>query len=177
MFQLTDEEWENLRCKKYTSSWGGKRYLPYAFTEQGIYMLMTVLRGDMAIRQSRALIRTFKRMKDYIIEKQDLIGQREYLQLSMQVTDNIRKTLELRAELNEVEDQMANVMDHLSNVVVRSELSEIMTEFGETHIKRGYLVLNGQPFMADLVYDEIYKQADKTIYIVDNYIGLYSVII
>lgn len=45
MFQLTKDEWESLRCKKFTSSWGGSRYLPLAFTEQGIYMLMTVLRG------------------------------------------------------------------------------------------------------------------------------------
>lgn len=36
MFQLTDEEYENLRCKNSTSSWGGRRYNPYAFTEQGI---------------------------------------------------------------------------------------------------------------------------------------------
>ena len=40
-FQLTNEEAENLRSKILTSSWGGSRYLPYAFTEQGIYMLMT----------------------------------------------------------------------------------------------------------------------------------------
>ena len=44
-FQLTKEEFENLRCKNFTSSWGGTRYLPIAFTEQGIYMLLTVLKG------------------------------------------------------------------------------------------------------------------------------------
>ncbi len=66
-FQLKQDEFDelNLRCKFCTSSltskqqdsqsWGGKRYLPYAFTEQGIYMLMTVLRGDLAIQQSKAL--------------------------------------------------------------------------------------------------------------------------
>ena len=42
MFQLTKDEWENLRCKNFTSSWGGSRYLPLAFTEQGIYMLISV---------------------------------------------------------------------------------------------------------------------------------------
>ncbi len=172
MFQLTKDEWENLRCKNFTSSWGGSRYLPLAFTEQGIYMLMTVLRGDLAIKQSRALIRTFKQMKDYIIENQDLIGEREYLQLSMQISQNIHTTMELRSDLNDVEDQMAEVMDRLSNVVTRSELSEVMNEFGEPHIKRGYLVLNGNPFRADVVYDEIYRQAKKSIFIVDNYIGL-----
>jgi len=41
------------------------KYNPYAFTEQAIYMLMTVLRGELAVKQSRALIRTFKRMKDF----------------------------------------------------------------------------------------------------------------
>lgn len=113
-------------------------------------MLMTVLHGELATKQSRALIRTFKQMKDYIIENQDLIGEREYLQLSMQISQNIHTTMELRSDLNDVEDQMAEVMDRLSNVVTHSELSEVMNEFGEPHIKRGYLVMNGNPFKADV---------------------------
>lgn len=64
MFRLTADE--ILRCKNFTSSWGGTRYLPYAFTEQGIYMLMTVLKGELATKQSLALVRIFKGMKDYI---------------------------------------------------------------------------------------------------------------
>ena len=70
MFQLTKEEFDNLRCKNSTSSWGGSRYNPFAFTEQGIYLLMTVLKGDLAIKQSRTLVRLFKSMKDYLIENQ-----------------------------------------------------------------------------------------------------------
>lgn len=73
IFQLTKSEFENLISKKSTSSWGGRRKLHYAFTEQGIYMLMTVLTGELAVRQSKALIRMFKQMKDFIIENQDLI--------------------------------------------------------------------------------------------------------
>lgn len=62
MFQLTKEEYKNiLRLKNLTSNRGGNRYLPYAFTEEGIYMLMTVLKGDLATTQSKALIRTFKK--------------------------------------------------------------------------------------------------------------------
>ena len=64
MSQLTANEFENLRCKNFTSSWGGPRYLPNAFTEQGIYMLMTILSGELAIKQRRALMRTFKQMKN-----------------------------------------------------------------------------------------------------------------
>ena len=51
MFQLSKEEYkEILRCKNFTSSWVGTRHLPYAFTEQGIYMLMTVLKGEIAVK-------------------------------------------------------------------------------------------------------------------------------
>ena len=57
-------------CKNFTSSWGGTRKLPYAFTEQGIYMLMTVLKGDLAVKQSKTLIRLFKQMKDFIANLQ-----------------------------------------------------------------------------------------------------------
>jgi hypothetical protein len=171
-FQLRKEEWENLRSKKSTSSWGGSRYLPYAFTEQGIYMLMTVLRGELATKQSKALIRTFKKMKDYIIDNQNLIGQREYLILSMQMSENLLSTWELRSDLTDVQQRMANVIDKLGDFVTHSELSELMPPFEEDEDKRGYLLLNGKPFWGDVVYDEIYSRARHSIYIVDNYIGL-----
>lgn len=63
-------------------------------------------------------------------------------------------------------------MDKLSTVVYKSDLSEIMTEFGKPQIKRGYLILNGEPFKADLAYSEIYQQAKNSIFIIDNYIGI-----
>ena len=82
MFELTDEELEDLRYKNCTANISSKsRYNPHVFTEQGLYMLMTV-------KQSKALIRTFKKMKDYILENRDLIGQREILQLSMETANN-----------------------------------------------------------------------------------------
>lgn len=93
MFELTKEEFENLMSKKSISSWGGRRKLPRVFTEQGVYMLMTVLRGKLATMQSKALIRTFKKMKDYIVDNQNLIGQREYLLLSMQMSENLFTTM------------------------------------------------------------------------------------
>ena len=58
LFQLTRDEWEILRSKNSTSRSeqrsGGRRYFPYAFTEQGIYMLMTVLKGELVTKQSKA---------------------------------------------------------------------------------------------------------------------------
>jgi hypothetical protein len=52
MFQVSETELENLRSQFVTSSWGGRRYLPYAFTEQGVAMLSTVLRSETAIKVS-----------------------------------------------------------------------------------------------------------------------------
>ena len=62
MFELTDQEVEDLRCNNCTANIDSKsRYNPHVFTEQGLYMLMTVLHGELAARQSKALIRTFKK--------------------------------------------------------------------------------------------------------------------
>lgn len=147
-FRLTKEELDGLMSKNSTSSWGGRRRPPLAFTEQGIYMLMTVLRGDLATRQSKALVRTFKRMKDGIVEGQGLLGQREYLQLSMQTSQNVRDIMELRGSLASVEDKVAGVVDALGEVVTKSELSGMLLDFGEPAVRRGFLLLNGQPVEA-----------------------------
>jgi hypothetical protein len=69
MFELTDDEVEDLRSNFLTANLNSKsRYNPHVFTEQGLYMLMIVLKGPLAVKQSKALIRTFKKMKDYILE-------------------------------------------------------------------------------------------------------------
>ena len=180
-FQLTKEEWENLRSKISTSKSetgsGGRRYLPYVFSEAGIYMLMTVLKGELAVKQSKALIRTFKQMKDYIVENQGLIGQREFLQLSMQITSNVVEMQDLRRDLTNVEDKVAGLVDNLGNVVHKSELSELILDLSNPQLKYGFLLLNGEPIEANLAYKDIYSIAKKSIYIVDNYIGVKTLVL
>lgn len=89
MFQLTDEEVyelsrsQNVTLKKRIGRGSNIKYNPYAFTEQGIYMLMTVLRGKLAVKQSKALIRMFKQVKDFIIENQDFISSKELVQIAI----------------------------------------------------------------------------------------------
>ncbi|MBR3117219.1 MAG: ORF6N domain-containing protein [Bacilli bacterium] len=79
MFKLTESEMNNiLRSQNVTSSlnnYGGRRYLPYVFTEQGVYMVMTILKGKKAIEQSKNLIRAFKKMKDYLVNN-NIIDQK-----------------------------------------------------------------------------------------------------
>lgn len=59
MFELSADEWANLRSQIVTSSWGGTRYPPFAFTEQGVAMLSSVLRSKRAIETNILIIRTF----------------------------------------------------------------------------------------------------------------------
>ena len=75
-FQLTQEEVDILRSKFSTTNISAmSRSLPYAFTEQGIYMLMTVLRGELAVKQSKTLIRLFKQMKDFVLTNSQLFAE------------------------------------------------------------------------------------------------------
>lgn len=171
-FQLTKEEYQILRSKILTSSWGGTRYLPWCFTESGIYMLMTILKGDLAVQQSKALIRTFRAMKDYIIENRSLIGQHDYLRLSMQISDTQQTVHEIQNQLVEHEAKFNTVFEQLNDTVKRSEISPFMLDFSKPEEQREYLFLNGQPAKADETYIDIYSKANKTIDIVDNYIDI-----
>ncbi|MCR5647546.1 MAG: ORF6N domain-containing protein [Acholeplasmatales bacterium] len=103
-FQLNKEEYDIvLKCKNFTSSWGGNRKSPYAFTEQGIYMLMTVLKGDLATRQSKALIRAFKQMKDYIVENNNLsLNTNSYIESKFSACDKRFESIENKLEMVEM---------------------------------------------------------------------------
>lgn len=78
MFQLTVEEWQNLKSQFVISSWGGVRKLPYAFTEQGVAMLSSVLNSDIAIEVNIAIMRTFIAVRRLIFTPPtDRIGKLE----------------------------------------------------------------------------------------------------
>ena len=74
MFQLSDEEYSNLRFHFGTSSlgYGGRRYLPYAFTEQGVIMLASVLTGERAVTMSIFIARAFIKMRELLLSNKDL---------------------------------------------------------------------------------------------------------
>ena len=158
MFQLTKSEFENLISKKSTSSWGGRRKLPYAFTEQGIYMLMTVLRGELAVKQSKALIRMFKQMKDFIIENQDFISSKELVQIAIQTNQNT--------------NDIARIDSKINTLATKEDLKKVMDNFIDPETYKHFLLINGDKIEADVAYTKIYKSAKKSIYVIDNYIGL-----
>lgn len=159
-FQLTDEEVRYLRSKYLTANISTmSRNNPYAFTEQGIYMLMTVVKGDIAVKQSKALVCIFKQMKDYIAENQYWIGDESLKTLTLQTIKNANDISDIRSFVEK-------------ETVKKSDLPEIIRSFGFSAAKCEYLILNGETVEAALAYRSIYSQAKKTVYIVDNYINI-----
>lgn len=159
-FQLTKIEVEELSRSKILTSMqtvgvkGGRTYLPYAFTEQGIYMLMSVLKGDLATSQSITLIRLFKTMKDYLIENQPLLTQKNYFAL----VDKVEKNAQRIEALQE-------------SMVTKADLSDIMKLFDSQIANDEILILDGKPFKADEAYQKIYRSAKSKIIVIDDYIG------
>ena len=155
-FQLDSEEIEGLSRSKFLTSMqikgvkGGRSYAPYAFTEQGIYMLMTVLKGERATAQSKALIRLFKQMKDYIIaENRNLLSNEGLVQIAVQTERNTKDI-----------------------AIIQSDLQKVMENFVDPSTYKHFLILNGQKLEADVAYTQIYGMAKKSIAIIDDYVGV-----
>ena len=79
MFELTPDEWLNLRCKFSTSSWGGQRYPPFAFTEQGVAMLSGLLNSLVAIDVNISIMRAFVMIREFALTYQ---GQPRFTHMS-----------------------------------------------------------------------------------------------
>ena len=75
MFTLTEKEYENLKSQNATSSWGGRRTLPNAFTEQGVAMLSSILNSDTAIEVNIRIIRVFTKLKEYALTHKEILVQ------------------------------------------------------------------------------------------------------
>jgi len=93
MFSLTRKEAENLKSQIVTSTWGGRRKLPSAFTEHGVAMLAGVLRSDRAVQMSIAIVRTFVRMREMIVAHKDIAARVEKLERSHDRTASVIEIL------------------------------------------------------------------------------------
>lgn len=98
----------------------------WAFTESGIYMLMTVLKGDLATRQSIAIIRTFQKMKDYIVETRGLVSQRDLLRVSMQTAENAEAIRSVQSTMltqqKKISDQQKAIADQQKKILEHDDI-------------------------------------------------------
>lgn len=174
MFQLTHDEYDflksqievsvpkNLKSQIATSSWGGKRKMPYAFTEQGIYMLATVLKGELAEQQSIFIMRAFKEMRHYIRQNQQFVTRSEMNLIS--------------AKVSELSVQMSGFADYRKKTdksmeEIQKSIDTLNENFISENDFKNFVIYKGQKFEADTAYIEIYQQATKSIYVVDDYMN------
>jgi phage regulator Rha-like protein len=100
MFILNRKELENLRCQIGTSSWGGVRHLPMAFTEQGVAMLSAVLNSERAVLVNIHIIRVFTRLREMMATHKDVLKKLELLERKViQQDDDIRVIFDHLKEL------------------------------------------------------------------------------
>lgn len=163
MFQLTDSEVENLRSNFSTANINSKsRALPHAFTEQGIYMLATVLRGELAEQQSIFIMRAFREMRHYIKQNQQFVTQSEL---------NL-----VTARVSEISVQMAGLSDRQKKTEqdvqkVQKSINILSENFVSDKDFKKFVIYKGQKFEADAAYIDIYQQATASIYVVDDYMN------
>ncbi len=141
MFQLTQDELKILKSQIVTSSWGGVRKLPYAFTEQGIYMLATVLKGEVAERQSIYIMRVFREMKHFIANNKLLFEKVSNIEL---------KQLEYQKNTDERLDMVFQYID----------------EHTESEQK---IFFDGQIYDALSLITSIIRKASNEIILIDGY--------
>jgi len=103
MFELTKDEFNNLRSHFVTSSWGGARYLPMAFTEQGVAMLSSVLRSKQAAQVNVAIMRTFMRLRRMLATNEDL--KRKIEAMEANYDQQFQIVFEAIKQLLEIEDK------------------------------------------------------------------------
>ena len=152
MFQLSETEIQELSRSKFSTLKSGRgsniKYAPKAFTEQGIYMLMTVLKGDLAVTQSKMLIRTFKEMKHFIQNNSHIFVE----------LDDIKKHL-LESDLHHKETD--------------KKVQELFSLMDKYNIKESQgIFFQGQIFDAYAKFENFLASAKKEIILIDNYVDL-----
>ena len=170
MFQLTKDEIDFMKSQiatsrnrnMYAGQDGGRRKAPYAFTEQGIYMLATVLRGELAEQQSIFIMRTFREMRHYIRQNQQFVTQSEMHLISARVS-------EISAQMSNMADRQKKSEQDIHGI--QKNIDTLSENFVSDKDFKNFVIYKGQKFEADAAYIDIYQQAGKSIYVVDDYVN------
>ena len=170
MFQLKKEEVPKEFSKSQIvtlNEKGDKRgtnikKMPYAFTEQGIYMLATVLKGQLAEQQSIFIMRAFREMRHYIKQNQQFVTPSELRLVTAKVSKISVQVAGIVDWKNKSEGRFDNIQRSIDAL---SENFVLEKDF------KNFVIYKGQKFEADAAYIDIYQQAKKSIYVVDNYVN------
>lgn len=179
MFPLTQDEMLELSRSQFATSIqtfgikGGRTYKINAFTEQGVYMLATVLKGEVAVHQSLMIMRTFKKMRHYINENRQLLGSTDILNSLIQDNMKIKEEMynghkELKTEIDGIKENMVTKND------MKASMNKVLNSFIPKEELKQFVFKDSQPFEANVAYMDIYKEAKHSIYIADDYINCHT---
>ena len=120
MFQLENKEFANLKSQIVTSSWGGRRTPPLAFTEEGIAMLSSVLHSDIAIAANISILRAFVKVREYLLMASTVSAEVKELRakvdlLAMQQEENLGAVNDLSEDVREDIDNLYLAIGELSS--------------------------------------------------------------
>ena len=123
MFQLNREEFENLKSQIVTSSWGGIRKLPHAFTEQGVAMLSGLLNSDVAIYVNIQIMRTFVSIRKQLYTTQQLSLELETIKAKLELLErNDEDNLEA---INDLSEDMRREIDTIYQAIAALSVKQI----------------------------------------------------
>ena len=120
MFQLDNKEFANLKSQIVTSSWGGRRTPPLAFTEEGIAMLSSVLHSDIAIAANISILRAFVKVREYLLMTSTVSAEVKELRskvdlLAMQQEENLGAVNDLSEDVRKDIDNLYLAIGELSS--------------------------------------------------------------
>lgn len=135
MFELTEMEYNsliiNLRTQIATSNKGGRRHMPFAFTEQGVAMLSSVLRSETAIIVNRSIIRAFVTMRNYIMSTQHLESELQLLKSKLELLERNDEE-----NLGVINDLSEDIRQEIDNIYLAIAALSTKPEPPESHRKR-----------------------------------------
>ncbi|MFZ4725518.1 MAG: ORF6N domain-containing protein [Paludibacter sp.] len=123
MFELNDDEWKILRTQFATSSWGGIRYAPYAFTEQGVAMLASVLKSETAIQVNIGIVRAFVAIRQSLISK----PANELTQLQTEFSELRAYIEEVFTDYNDINEDTRIQMELINQSLAELHTDKILT--------------------------------------------------
>ena len=153
MFQLTSNEFDNLKSQIAISSWGGVRKLPYAFTEQGVAMLSGVLKSSTAVEANIRIMRAFVSMRHFMVNNAAIFQRLETIEFNQLESNKVQAKILAHQE----------VQDHRIDEIFR-RLDE-----GMYKPKQG-IFFDNQIYDAYSFVSELVKSAKQRIILIDNYV-------
>ena len=154
-FQLTENEYENLRFQNgissLTNNYGGRRYMPYVFTEQGIAMLSAVLKSDIAVEVSLKIMDSFVEMRKFLISNQELFSRLDKVEL---------RQIDFEKKIDS------------KNADTDKKLEEVFDYIATTKEVKQKIFFNGQIYDAFSLMVELVEKAGTELILIDNYVDI-----